>query len=61
MKRYTISTDIAFREWEDEDPEGEWVRYTDVKPLLDKARNALESVPDPSSYELGLIEELKDT
>lgn len=41
LKRYSISTDISFREWQDEDPDGEWVKYTDARELLDRAGAAL--------------------
>jgi hypothetical protein len=33
MKRYTIRTDIAFNESEDEEPDGKWVKFEDAAAL----------------------------
>ncbi len=50
MKRYNITTDIAFREWEDEDPNGRWVKFEDAHARVAELEAFMRRATDANSY-----------
>mgnify|MGYP001561314581 CR=1 FL=1 len=53
VTRYRIAVDTEFDTWGEPEPDGEWVKYDDIKHLL-QHRYDLHTIPSPSAI-CGLI------